>query len=90
MSLKYHETLAGLHLCVGGIVPRHPLGTLPVFAHARLAGLHLCVGGYCTEVVTVLYRDTPLVQVCQIGRGAARAEDAQGTPTQSHISPSIL
>jgi len=24
------------------------------------------------------------------GRGAARAEDAQGTSTQSHISPSIL
>ena len=24
------------------------------------------------------------------GTGAARAEDAQGTPTQSHISPSIL
>ena len=24
------------------------------------------------------------------GRGAARAEDAQGTPTQSHISPSIF
>jgi len=24
------------------------------------------------------------------GRGAARAEDAQGTPTQSHISTSIL
>ena len=24
------------------------------------------------------------------GRGAARAEDAQGTPTQIHISPSIL
>jgi len=24
------------------------------------------------------------------GRGAARAEDAQGTPAQSHISPSIL
>ena len=24
------------------------------------------------------------------GRGAARAEDAQGTPSQSHISPSIL
>ena len=23
------------------------------------------------------------------GRGAARAEDAQGTPTQSHILPSI-
>jgi hypothetical protein len=23
-------------------------------------------------------------------RGAARAEDAQGTPSQSHISPSIL
>ena len=26
----------------------------------------------------------------RIGRGATRAEDAQGTPTQSHISPSIL
>ena len=25
-----------------------------------------------------------------VGRGATRAEDAQGTPTQSHISPSIL
>ena len=24
------------------------------------------------------------------GRGTTRAEDAQGTPTQSHISPSIL
>ena len=24
------------------------------------------------------------------GRGAARAEDAEGTPTQIHISPSIL
>ena len=24
------------------------------------------------------------------GRGAARAEDAQGTPNQSHLSPSIL
>jgi len=26
----------------------------------------------------------------RVGRGAARAEDAQGTPTQSHISSSIL
>ena len=25
-----------------------------------------------------------------VGRGTVRAEDAQGTPTQSHISPSIL
>ena len=25
-----------------------------------------------------------------VGRGATRAEDAPGTPTQSHISPSIL
>jgi len=24
------------------------------------------------------------------GRGTARAEDAQGTPAQSHVSPSIL
>ena len=26
----------------------------------------------------------------RVGRGDARAEDAQGTPTQSHISPSTL
>ena len=26
----------------------------------------------------------------RVGRGTTRAEDAQGTPTQSHISPSIL
>ena len=26
----------------------------------------------------------------RVGRGATRAEDAHGTPTQSHISPSIL
>jgi len=26
----------------------------------------------------------------RVGRGAARAEDAQGKPTQSRISPSIL
>ena len=29
-------------------------------------------------------------QVKVRGRGTARAEDAQGAPTQSHISPSIL
>ena len=32
----------------------------------------------------------PGKQVIDSGRGSARAEDAQGTPTQSHISPSIL
>ena len=26
----------------------------------------------------------------RVGRGTARVEDAQGTPTQSHISPSML
>jgi len=32
----------------------------------------------------------PCVEFKFYGRGTARAEDAQGTPTQSHISPSIL
>jgi len=32
----------------------------------------------------------PVIDSELVGRGAARAEDAQGTPTQSHISPSIL
>ena len=34
--------------------------------------------------------DSGLVGSKKLGRGAARAEDAQGTPTQSHIPPSIL
>ena len=34
---------------------------------------------------------TPLITQHDCGeRGAAREEDAQGTPTQSHVSPSIL
>ena len=32
----------------------------------------------------------PMIDSGLVGGGAARAEDAQGTPTQSHISPSIL
>jgi len=32
----------------------------------------------------------PFSRLIDSERGAARAEDAQGTPTQSHISPSIL
>ena len=31
-----------------------------------------------------------MVDRLRVGRGAARAGHAQGTPTQSHISPSIL
>ena len=39
--------------------------------------------------------DSPLCEVIDSGlvgsgRGTARAENAQGTPTQSHISPSVL
>ena len=34
--------------------------------------------------------DSGLVGSTDFGRGTARAEDAQGTPTQSDISPSIL
>ena len=34
--------------------------------------------------------DSGLVGSTDYGRGAARAEDAQGTPIQSHISPSTL
>ena len=32
----------------------------------------------------------PNLTLCLSGRGVARAEDAQGTTTQSHTSPSIL
>jgi len=36
------------------------------------------------------FRFLGLIDSGYSGRGAARAEDAQGTPTQSHTSPSIL
>jgi len=38
-----------------------------------------------THIYIYVYIDSVLS-----GRGTTRAEDAQGTPTQSHISPSIL
>ena len=34
--------------------------------------------------------DSGLVGSTDFGRGSARAEDAQGTPSQSDVSPSIL
>ena len=34
--------------------------------------------------------DKTMVGLVGSGRGAARAEDAQGIPTQSHISPSMI
>ena len=34
--------------------------------------------------------DPPILWLINSGRGSARAEDVPGTPTQSHISPSIL
>ena len=40
-----------------------------------------------TDLERMLGDDRPRVGS---GRGTTRAEDAQGTPTQSHISPSIL
>ena len=47
-------------------------------SHASLSRLASCLH-------QILPRD-----IIRVGRGTARAEDAQGTPTQSHISPSTL
>ena len=41
------------------------------------------------ERVETLNHDGNIIRN-HFGRGAARAEDVQGTPTQSHISQSIL
>jgi len=38
----------------------------------------------------VTQRHLQVIDAGLVGRGAERAEDAQGTPTQSHVSPSIL
>ena len=51
-------------------------------------------GGRCRENMAHIRQSIPDsglgFQIKVSGRGAARAEDAQGTPTQSHISPSVL
>ena len=54
--------------------------------------------GACRENLPELRRETRLerlmdswlVRSTDSGRGTARAEDDQGAPTQSHISPSLL
>ena len=43
-----------------------------------------------SRVQLQLVIDSGLVGSMGFGRGAARAKDAQGTPTQSHISQSLL
>ena len=50
----------------------------PVLAQCREPGLALRDAGL------------GLIDSGLVGRVSAKAEDAQGTPTQSHISPSIL
>ena len=48
-------------------------------------------GGYVTIPGTIRDKNLDRLRVGYLsGRGAARAEDAQGTPSQSHISPSTL
>ena len=56
----------------------------------------ICKCGHSIQKWTFSLRGTnPSTYACDrlrivTGRGATRAKDAQGTPTQSHISPSIL
>jgi len=52
-----------------------------VLLHLRIKGL--------LEPVSKVIKDDGLRVSCS-GRGTTSAEDGQGTPTQSHISPSIL
>ena len=61
---------------------------------ARLAsgdgGGSICLWGNATGALLIRMRAGYLgVKSQHVSRGTARAEDAQGTPTQSHISPSI-
>ena len=43
-----------------------------------------------TEVTTRMTITTTITTLDKLRGGTTRAEDAQGTPTQSHLSPSIL
>ena len=42
------------------------------------------------NIDTIVLIDPGLVDRIRVGRGAAKAEDAQGTPTKCHMPPSIL
>ena len=53
--------------------------------HGRVALLKACKYSQLRERVL-----RHVAYTCVSGRGTTRAEDAQGTPTQSHTSPSIL
>jgi len=59
-----------------------------VLQHYRLVRLLVKLAGF-TGAITKLGRLSTSDRL-RVGRGSTRAEDAQGTPTQSHISPSIL
>ena len=60
----------------------------------RLSGdrARISVEGSGCRAEDLRLRRAVLMRVCLpfSGRGTTRAKDAQGTPTQSHISPSIL
>jgi len=47
-------------------------------------------GGVGSMVIQVTVHAIFIYNLHLSGRGTTRAEDVQGTPTQSHISPSIL
>jgi len=64
----------------------YPLKSLRRTVRSQL--LDHCPGN--TPKVRNLSRPLPEYPVIDSGRGTTRAEDVQGTPTQSHISPSIL
>ena len=72
-----------------GQLRRRRHGAPPVCDHPpRGLSLELCGGGF--PRASTCKSDRLRVGWLLSGRGTARAEDAQGTPTQSHISPSIL
>ena len=53
---------------------------------------YLTLGRFLEELSSLLVRTSPEVvyhRMIDSGGGTARAENAQGTPTQRHISPGI-
>ena len=87
MSIKYEPSSEPLHIYVKALCLQVSLYQISA---AQLAPQDALPIGF---TVTAAHTEVPIVFIFAIplfGMGATRAEDAQGTPTQSRISPSML
>ena len=97
VNLKCGTCRFGLRVKVGGTVggPDSGVDEVAVFLRVLPCVVRWVDADNCTEVDSGIRSHLPMLIDSRLvgsttGRGAARAEVAQGKPTQSHVSPSML